>query len=142
MNPQLICYKLSSHLRTGLFQNINCPHGNSINSYYQSIIDALLTSANKHEPKIKSDALKPYWSDALSDLKLASIDAYNIWTNSGRPRSGPFNKLRLDCKYKYKSAIKNTELEFEFNLPVDDEISQLYLKKDMINFGKMQQSIL
>ena len=78
-------------------------------------------------PKIKSDALKPHWSDALTDLKVASIDAYNIWINSGRPRSAPSNKLRLDCKYKYKSAIKNAELEFKLNL--DDEISQLYFKK-------------
>ena len=58
---------------------------------------------------------------------MASIDAYDIWTNSGRPRAGPINKLRLDCKYKYKSAMTNAELEFELNL--DDEISQLYLKK-------------
>ena len=62
---------------------------------------------------------------------MASIDAYNIWINSGRPRSGPINKLRLDWKYKYKSAIKNAELEFELNL--DDEISQLYLKKTWVN---------
>ena len=67
-------------------------------------------------PKIKSDALKPYWSDTLSDLKVASIDAYNIWINSGRPRSSSINKLRLDCKYKYKSEIKNAELAFELNL--------------------------
>ena len=36
-------------------------------------MDALLASANIHVPKIKSDALKPYWSDALSDLKLALL---------------------------------------------------------------------
>ena len=90
---------------------------------------------------MKSDALKPYWSDALSDLKVASIDAYNIWNNSGRPRSRPINKPSLDCKYKYKSAIKNAELAFEFNR--DDEISQFYLKKDMDTFWKkMKQSIL
>ena len=89
--------------------------------------NALSASANTHVPKIKYDALKPFWSDALSDLKVASIDAYNIWINSGRPCSGPINTLRLDCKYKYKSAIKNGELEFELNL--NDEISQLYLKK-------------
>ena len=92
-------------------QNVNRPHGHSINSYYQSIVDALLASANTHVPKIQSDALKPFWSDALSDLKLASIDAYNIWINSGRPRSGLINKLRLECKYKYKTAIKNAELD-------------------------------
>ena len=83
---------------------------------------------------IKYDALKPFWSDALSDLKVAAIDAYNILINSGRPRFGPINKLRLDCKYKYKSAIKNAELEFELNL--DDEISQLYFEKDMDKFWK------
>ena len=85
-----------------------------------------------------NDALKPFWSDELSDLKVASIDAYNIWINSGRPFSGLINKLRLDCKYKYKSAIKNAGLEFELNQ--DDEISQLYLKKDMDNFWKKWNS--
>ena len=90
--------------------DVNCPHGHSINSCYQNIVDALLALANTHVPKIKSDALKPYWSDALSDPKVASIDAYNIWINSGRPLSGPINKLRLEYKYKYKSTIKNAEL--------------------------------
>ena len=125
--------KPPTHLLADMCQNVNCPHGHSINSYYQNIVDALLTSANTPVPKIKSDALKPYWSNALCDLKLASIDAYNIWTNSGRPCSGPINKLLLDCKYKYKSAIKNAELEFELNL--DDEISQLCLKRTWIHFG-------
>ena len=63
------------HLFTGVCQNVNCPHGHSINSYYQNIVDPLLTSANTHVHTIKSDALKPFWSDALSDRKLAAIEA-------------------------------------------------------------------
>ena len=118
--------KQPTHLLADMCQDVYYPNGHAINSYYQNIVDALLASANTHVPKNKYDALMPFWSDALSDLKVASIDAYNIWINSGRPCSDPINKLWLDCKYKYKPAIKNAELEFELNL--DDEISQLYLK--------------
>ena len=32
----------STNLLADIFQDVNCPHGHSINSYYQSIIDALL----------------------------------------------------------------------------------------------------
>ena len=70
--------KPPTHLLADMCQDVNCPHGHSINSYYQNIVDALLASANTRVPKIKSDALKPFWSDALSDLKVAAIDAYNI----------------------------------------------------------------
>ena len=70
--------KPPTHLLADMFQYINCPHGHSINSYYQNIVDALLASASTHVPKIKSYALKSYLSDALSDLKVAFIDAYNI----------------------------------------------------------------
>ena len=85
--------KPPTHLLADMYQDVNCPHEHAINLYYQNIVDAVLASANIHVPKIKYDALKPFWSDALSDLKVASIDAYNIWINSGRPRSGPINKL-------------------------------------------------
>ena len=53
--------KPPTHLLAGMCQNVNCPHGHSIYSYYQNIVDALLASANTHVPKIKSDALKPFW---------------------------------------------------------------------------------
>ena len=48
-----------TRLLTDMCQNVNCRHGNSINSYYQNIVDALLASVNAHVSKItKSDALK------------------------------------------------------------------------------------
>ena len=55
-------------------------------------------------------------------LKLPAVCSF--WWNGSLPACWV-----RQCKYKYKSAIKNAELEFELNL--DDEISQLYLKKDM-----------
>ena len=85
--------KPPTHLLADMCQDVNCSHGHLINSHYQNIVHALLASANTHVPKIKYDALKPFLSDALSDLKVASIDAYNIWISSGRPRSGPINIL-------------------------------------------------
>ena len=41
-----------------------------------------------------------------------------------------FIVLLLQAKYKYKSAIKQAALSFEWDL--DDDISTLYLRKDII----------
>lgn len=56
----------------------------------------------------------------------------------GKPRHGWLNKLRLDCKYKYKHAIRTAALNFELN--AGDEISRLYLKKDLNNLWKSWNS--
>ena len=48
------------------------------------------------------------------------------------------DQFRLHCKYKYKIAIENTALAFEWDL--DDELSQPYLQRDMNNFWNKWQS--
>jgi len=68
----------------------------------------------------------------LQQLKEDSIQAHKTWEECSKPRRCWLNKLRLDCKYKYKHAIRNAALNFE--LDADDEISRLYLKKDMNKF--------
>jgi len=45
----------------------------------------------------------------LDDLKQQCIDAREMWKSAGRPRSGELNNIRIRCKFKYESAIKETE---------------------------------
>jgi len=40
--------------------------------------------------------------------------------------------MRIHCKYKYKLAIK--QADEEYNLEIDDEISELFLRKDFDKF--------
>jgi len=90
--------------------------------------------------------LKPYWTDELTELKEASIDAHRVWINCGKPKAGFINTLRIHCKYKYKLAVRKADEEFKHR--IDDEISELYLRKDFDKFwhkwknkfGKCQQS--
>ena len=55
------------------------------------------------------------------------------------PRNGPINKLRLNAKYKYKTAIKQAALSFEWDL--DDELSELYLRKDVPILEKLAKPL-
>jgi len=42
------------------------------------------------------------------------------------------NKIRLEAKYKYKTALRQAMNEEHMEL--DDELSNLYLRKDMNRF--------
>jgi len=64
-------------------------------------------SANNCVPVKKSGYEKHWWSDELDELKQVNIDATNYWRSVGCPRSGVVNNNRLQCKYRYKMAIKN-----------------------------------
>ena len=114
--------------------DLNCCHGHEISLYYKSVVDVLSYSADCCIPALSCNFLKPYWSDALKELKIASVEAHNVWKNNGKPRTGWINQLRLHCKYQYKLAIK--EAEEQFANEVDDEISELYLKKDFDRFWR------
>jgi len=89
---------------------------------------------NECIPVVKHNTLKSYWSAELSERKQASVDAHQLWILCDRPRSGLVNKLRLDAKYKYKLAMKQAVLND--SIEFDDEISNLYLHKDMNNFWR------
>jgi len=58
-------------------------------------------------PVKKLGVQKHWWSEELDELKQEAIDATSLWRSVGCPRSGMVNNNRLQCKYKYKMAIKN-----------------------------------
>ena len=123
---------IPNNLLTADCDDVSCCHGDEISAYYSHIVTILSDRANQCIPVLNSSALKPYWSDTLNELKAASIQAHNVWVNCGKPRSGWINHLRIRCKYKYKLAIKQADEEYNFE--IDDEISELFLRKDFDKF--------
>ena len=87
---------------------------------------------------MRGDKYKPHLNAELQQLKEDSIQAHSAWVAIGKPRQGWLNRYRLHCKYKYKIAIKNAVLAFEWDL--DDELSEHYLRKDMEQFWKKMET--
>jgi len=111
---------------------ISCTHWNCINSYYKSIVNALTTAANYNVPFVQCNTFKSFWTSELSELKEASYNAHQLWILCDKPNSGIVNNLRRESKYKYKLALRQAMRQED--LEIDDEITQLYLKKDVNKF--------
>ena len=82
-----------------------------INSYWGSITKALSGAADSCIPVVYGDVYKHYWSQELSDLKWASVEAHNLWIANGRPNNRVIrpNAIRRDAKYKYKLALRHAQ---------------------------------
>ena len=65
-------------------------------------------------------------------LYLWSFEHTGGDTCCDKPKTGIVNKLRLEAKYKYKIALRQA-MNYE-RMDLDDEISNLYLRKDMNKF--------
>ena len=89
-----------------------------------TIVHVLQQSMYECIPAVRNNFYKAFWTEELTALKQASIDAHNLWRLCDAPRSGLVNKIRLEAKYKYKMALNN-------KIEIDDEISNLYLRKDI-----------
>ena len=85
----------------------NCPnHDSLLEDYYQDIVNSLSLSAASAVPTQQVGFQKFWWSEELDSLKAAAIEATDMWRHVGCPRSGPVNANRLQCKYKYKLALR------------------------------------
>jgi len=111
-----------------------CTHKADINRFYNDLILTLNSAAMHTIPMVHCNSSKPYWTAELQELKEDSIQACKAWCASGKPRQGWLYKIRLHAKYKYKAAIRNAAMNFEWDL--DDELSYCYLQKDMNKFWK------
>ena len=45
-----------------------------------------------------------FWSNELSDLKKKSLDAYKLWIQCNKPRTGGINLERFQTKCDYKKS--------------------------------------
>jgi len=121
------------HLLTCECEMQSCAHVADINNFYNQLV-VLNCCATHAIPVTQCNSSKPYWSGELQQLKEDSMQANKAWLACGKPRQGWLNRLRLHTKYKYKAAIRHAAHAFEWDL--DDELSQVYLRKDMEKFWK------
>jgi len=94
----------------------------------RDIVQCLITASNSCIPIKHTSHEKHWWNEELDELKMQDIDATNLWRSVGCPRSGVFNANRLQCKYRYKIAIKQAAMnaDEEFN----DELFDYFSAKD------------
>ena len=82
-------------------------HVSVINHYYHSVLkvlevaDSLLPRKSPH-----GNRGKDFWTENLTRLTRDSVEAYNNWTDNGRPSSGPFFERKKECHYIYKSELR------------------------------------
>ena len=115
----------------------SCAHVADINNFYNQLVAVLNCCATHAIPVIRCNSSKPYLSAELQQLKEDSIQPNKAWLACGKPRQGWLNRLKLHTKYKYKAARRDAAHAFEWDL--DDELSQVYLRKDMEKFWKKWQ---
>ena len=111
-----------------------CSHKADINHFYNDLLLVLNSATTETVPMIRCNSSKPYWTAELQQLREDSIQVCKAWSAAGKPTQGWLNKIRFHAKYKYKAAIKNATLSFEWDL--DDDLSYCYLQKDMNKFCK------
>jgi len=57
-----------------------------------------------------------------------------MWKSAGRPRSGELNNIRIRCKFKYKSAIKEVAASAE--MAFNDKLYNHLCRKDNDSFWR------
>ena len=109
-------------------------HQKSIETYYQSIVDAVLY-ADSHLPRTNPNLHKPFWSDEISQLKVKSIDCSLRWRDSGSPKSGPIFECKKKCSKEYKQAIRKAKLDHRQS--VNRDMHSHLLSHDSDSFWKL-----
>ena len=109
-------------------------HQQCIDKYYDDIVNAVTNAAAQTVVTVPCSALKVFWNSELDRLKQDSITWHNIWKNAGRPGSGIIHKIKCSCKLKYKQAIKEAYLKFEY--ANSDELSMHFNNKRLPEFWK------
>ena len=74
----------------------------------------------------------------LSALKQASLDAFNLWSAVGKPRSGQEFLVMKRVKAGYKLAIRNKERSSQQSFT--NSLNDALLEKDMDSFWRTWRS--
>jgi exonuclease III len=106
----------------------------AIDALYDSIVLCLQDASAAYIPRTTGDFYKFWWDNNLSDLKAKSIDAHNLWKDSGRPRSGVVFDIMKSAKAIYKRALRHKD-RGDFNV-VSNDLNDCLLGKDHTAFWK------
>ena len=87
-------------------------HIASVEAYYNDIVSAI-NSAERCLPRRKPGVSKSFWNDELTELKSASVDAFILWSDSGKPYSGPIYELKRSTNSRFKLALRKAKHTFD-----------------------------
>ena len=104
----------------------NTTHANQIQTYFDSIVDAV-TSSDSILPRFNPAIHKPYWTREISELKRKSIACCNEWKAQGRPSVGDIYLCKKRCSLAYKKAVKLAQKEHnaKVNSDLHDHLTSL-----------------
>ena len=90
----------------------SCNHLHDIESYYQSIVNAI-SIADSYLPRCTPSVQRDFWNNDLTRLKTESIDAFNLWKDCGKPSSGVIFDNKKAAHYRYKTYLRKCQREFD-----------------------------
>ena len=73
---------------------------------YNSVVRALITSANRCIPKTRKNFYKFWWSQELNELKATTVTSARAWQQAGKPKHGPIFQTYYKDKLAYKKRIR------------------------------------
>ena len=111
-----------------------------IDKFYPVLVSNLDLAAVRSIPRSSSadSKAKHWWSDELNEAKDRSIESHRIWTETGKPRSGPIFELFKKDKYFYKFAIRQAKSDAANN--ISNDLHDALLFKDNNQFWKIWNS--
>jgi hypothetical protein len=110
----------------------------AIDSFYTSIVDALLQGSELYIMKVKKNFLKFWWSQELDDLKEKVIASCRLWKDAGKPRNGQLHDKYLRDKLAYKK--RNREERNQETSYISNDLHEALLKNSRQEFWKSWNS--
>ena len=113
----------------------------AIDKYYGILIEILSVAADSSVPRVSREtrsATNHWWSEELDDLKAMSLNAFLLWKDAGKPRSGPIFDVYRREKYSYKLAIRHARCKVDNS--ISNDLHDALLTKNNSQFWKIWKS--
>ena len=121
-------------------QNLCCnnSHKNDIEMYFTAIVESIRIADSVLE-RGSFRALKPYWSQELSDLKRQSFVSHKAWLDAGKPTMGNVYDTYFDSRNKYRRKLRQ-EKSAKLKL-ANDKMYENLVQKDCTGFWRTLNSL-
>lgn len=80
---------------------------NYIETLCSRLVDVLVNAAESTIPRTSCNFYKHWWDTGLSDLKMKSVEAHNLWVAAGKPGNDSFYHMQRVAKLQYKKAVRD-----------------------------------
>lgn len=101
---------------------------------YNSVVAALVTSANMCIPKLKKNFFRFWWNQELSELKAAAVTSARAWQQAGKPKHGSVYRKYHKDKLLYKKCIR--ENQQQESVSFTNDLHEALLRKNGKDFWK------